>query len=245
MRPRSRPIVLWALTLAAVAIVSTRTLDRDLPPRPIAGPAFTVYVVDQSGGRQPVAHYNGRTWAPICDGRTADTASRSGGRPDAVLAVEGSRGAPLYPVRLLSSEPRRWQQARDAVQALTNGEVDVPGRIREAAVYVPVGVRSDAVFVDLVLRAQEPSWWGVAASGWVLTSGDHPVVLAPRVIPFATYDEFIATPRLHPLGVADVGAVAERVWVMQHRAPDRAAVEIVHVSATGASTAARVPQAGC
>jgi hypothetical protein len=244
MRAGHRPIAVWMLALAGVAVGASRTLDRDVPAGPVAGRAFTLFVVDQGGTRQPVAHYDGLQWAPTCEGRTSTGPSASP-EPMSVLAVEGSRGAPLYPVRLLSNDPRRWQRARDAVQALTDGAVNVPGRIREAAVYVPVGVESPAVFVDLVLRAGEPSWWGVAASGWVAMSGETVTVLSPRVTPFASYDEFIATPRLHPLGVADVGLSGGRVWVMQQRAPDRSAIEIVRVSSTDAGTSVRVPQGGC
>lgn len=243
MRPGPRPIAVWVMTLAAVALVASRTLDRDVPAGPVAGRAFTLYVVDQEGSRQPVAHYDGLTWGPVCDGRPASPGPIA--EPTPVLAVEGSRGAPLYPVRLLSNDPGRWQRARDAVQALTDEAADGPGRIREAAVYVPVGVDSPAVFVDLILRAAEPSWWGVAASGWVAISDDRVTVLAPRVTSFASYEEFIATPRLHPLGVADVGLSGDRVWVMQQRSPARSAIEIVRVTASQAGTSVRVPQGGC
>ncbi|MDP1572532.1 MAG: hypothetical protein Q8L86_21240 [Vicinamibacterales bacterium] len=243
MRSGRRPIVVWGVTLLAVTLVATRSLDRDQPVPPLARSAFTLYIVDQGGARQPVAHYDGLAWAPLCEqGLGPPTPVQYLGP---VLAVEGSRGSPLYPVRLLSGEPRRWQRARDAVQALTDGSVDVPGRIREAAVYVPVGTTSDVVFVDLVMRSAEPQWWGVAASGWVHTDGDRVWVLAPRVAPFATYEDFIATPRLHPLGVADVGHPGERVWVMQNRAPELSAIELVRVSARTAETSVSVAHGGC
>jgi hypothetical protein len=242
MRSGSRRVVVWGLTLLAVVIVATRPLDRDRPAADLVRAAFTLFVVDAGGTRQPVAHFNGRAWAPLCEEYgPPDTLERVA----PVLAIEGSRGSPLFPVRLLSDEPRRWQRARDAVQALTDGAADVPGRIREAAVYVPVGLASSAVFVDLVMRSTEPRWWGVAASGWVHTDGDRVWVLAPRVVPFASYEEFISTPRLHPLGVADVGRAGERVWVMQRRAPDRHEIELVQVTADEAGTSVKVPQGGC
>lgn len=242
MHPGVRLIAAWGLALLLVAAATSRALDYDAPAPVLARAAFTLFVVDEGGARQPVAHYDGLTWAPVC---------RDYGPPEPlqqvgpVLAVEGSRGSPLYPVRLLSGQPRRWQRARDAVQALTDGNADVPGRIREAAVYVPVGVASDAVFVDLVMRSTEPHWWGVAASGWVHSEGDRVWVLAPRIEAFASYEEYIRTPRLHPLGVADVGRAGERVWVMQHRAPEGHEIELVRVSAHGAGTSVRVPQGGC
>jgi hypothetical protein len=229
MHPVRRVFAVWGLTLLVVALGTTQSLDRDRPALDVTRSAFTLSVVDEAGIRQKVAHYNGRDWAPACEGQAAPKAAP-------VLAVEGSRGSPLFPVRLLSDEPLRWQRARDAVQALTDGAADVPGRIREAAVYVPVGVASDAVFVDLVMRSTEPTWWGVAASGWVHTDGARVWVLAPRVTSFASYDEFLETPRRHPLGVADVGRLGERVWVMQRGAPGHRDIELVRVSAREAGT---------
>ncbi len=236
---RHRPIAVWGLTLLAVAIVGTRSLDHDLAAPDVARAAFTLFVVDDGGTRAPVAHFDGLAWAPVCESRELQPVPRQQLGP--VLAVEGSRGSPLYAVRLMSGEPRRWQRARDAVQALTGGAVDVPGRIREAAVYVPEGVPSEAVFVDLVMRSTEPTWWGVAASGWVHSDGDRVRVLAPLVTAFASYDEYISTPRRHPLGVADVGRSGERVWVMQRRAPDRSDIELVRVTAGAAGTEIACP----
>jgi hypothetical protein len=242
MRSGTRPVVVWVLALLAVVVVYSRPLDQDRPAADLVGAAFTLFVVDEGGVRQPVAHYDGLGWMPMCEAFGPPEPAQQVGP---VLAVEGSRGSPLYPVRLLAGEPRRWQRARDAVQALTDGNADVPGRIREAAVYVPVGLASNAVFVDLVMRSTEPHWWGVAASGWVHSDGDRVWVLAPRIEPFASYDEYINTPRLHPLGVADVGRAGERVWVMQRRAPERHEIELVRVSAQEAGTSVRVPQGGC
>lgn len=244
MRSPGRPGLVWALTLVAITAGGVRVLDSDRPAGAIVRPAFTIFVVDPEGRRQPVAHYDGLRWAPRCEAMPTAAAREADG-PRAVLGIEGSSGAPLYPVRLLAGDPERWQRARDAVQVLTGGVADGPGRIREAAVYAPVGLPSDTVFVDLVLREAAPGWRGIAASAWVHLEGERAQIVAPRIASFDTYEAFVTTPRLHPLGLVDVGRAGERAWVMQDRSPALTALEVVRVSAEAAPVAARVTPAGC
>ncbi|MGE3275292.1 MAG: hypothetical protein AB7O67_09285 [Vicinamibacterales bacterium] len=234
----------WSLALALLVLVSGAALHPDDPPDTIVRPAFTLFVVDQSGARQAVAYFSRGLWASPCGDEPRVAAPWHGMRPPPVRAIEGSPGAPLYPVRLLTDDPPRYYRARDAVQALTNGRADAPGRVRDALVYAPAGGSSMAVFVDLVLRT--PEWTGIQASGWVQPERDGGLaVVDPRVNPFASYDDYMAVPRLHPLGVVDVGVPGGRTWVMQSRARGDEQIQLYDVRPDGASGGPRVHRGGC
>ncbi|MGE0040584.1 MAG: hypothetical protein AB7H88_12665 [Vicinamibacterales bacterium] len=235
----------WSLAIALLVMAGGVGLHPDDPAGTVTRPAFTLFVVDQAGARQAVAYFSRGLWASPCGGvPTAPLPHDTGRRPLPVRAIEGSPGAPLYPVRLLTDDPPRFYRARDAVQAITGGRADVPGRVRDTLVYAPAGRKSMAVFVDLVLRT--PEWTGVQASGWVQPEADGRVaVVDPRVNAFSSYDDYLAVPRLHPLGVVDVGVPGGRTWVMQARTDGAEEVQLYDVRPDGAAGGPRVTRGGC
>jgi len=234
----------WWLSVILAVMVAGGGLHPDDSSDSVSRPAFTLFVVDQRGEREAVAHFNRGLWTSTCGPVAPWSPPVVLERPSPVRAIEGSPGAPLYQVRLLTGDPERFYRARDAVQLLTEGQADVPGRVRETLVYAPVGNDSGAVYVDLVVRT--PAWSGVQASGWVQPEpSGRLAVVAPRVTGFATYSDFMTVPRMHPLGVADVGVPGGRTWVMQTRMEATSDIQLFDIHPAGVVTGPRMPRGGC
>ena len=229
--PTPGPVV-WLLAVCAGVAAGGFPLTSDPAPRVAFAQPFALRAVTVAGAREPIAQFDGRQWVAAPD----EPSRRSGGAGTAIAGLELTDGGLVYTVGVVPMSSAFWPRARAAVEqlAVDCGRVG-KARVTEVVMYVPPGLGSDAVFVDLVTRDDEPTWRGVVASAWVRAdpASGTPVVLGARVQPFDTYDAFRAIPRRHPLGVAVAGLRGAVTWVMHTARGAQDAFELVDLQRRG------------
>ena len=223
----------WLVAVCAGVAVGGFPLTSDPGPRAAFAQPFGLRAVTVSGARELIAQFDGRQWVapavePAAQGPVADGA--------AIAGLESTDGGLVYTVGVFPMSSAFWPRARAAVErlAVDNGGVG-RGRVTEVVMYAAPGLDGDAVFVDLVSRAPDPAWRGAVVSAWVRPdpASGAPLVLGPRVQPFATYEAFRGIPRRHPLGVAVAGPRGAATWVMHTRRGGQDAFELVDLQRKG------------
>lgn len=230
----------WALVVIVLILIAGTSVYRDVMPGARTGRGFTLFAVEADGLREPVAHFDGREWRPPCERVTVplrNTPER------AVVAIEGTRDTPLFPVRELSRDAPTWAVAARALAPDMPAEVTPTWR-RDTHIYtVQDGVASTA-FVDLMVRPNQTTWRGWSVRGWVALEGTRAQRLDARVEPFASYDDYLRLDRLAPLGVVQNAVSGARIWVMRTTGRTPEEIRVVELADT-VSELIRVQRGTC
>lgn len=231
----------WTACLTAAVAASSLTLVPDPTPQVVQAEAFAVRAVDVSGRRHPIATFDGRGW--LVD-RPASLVGPPAPDPPAIVGLETSEGVPVTTVRVYAATGAAWRWAQRAAEELALATSPIgERRTTEVSMYVPAGIGSDAVYVDLSIRTPEPRWQGAVVGTWVMPVKDEaPMTLGSRVSAFKSYAEFIRIPRRHPLGIAVAGRGGEQTWVMYDRSPAGDGFELAGVSRRGLRELPRIPR---
>lgn len=236
-----RPQAGWAFAVLVLVLTAGTSMYKDIVPGVRTAPGFTLFAVEASGTREPVAHFDGRRWLPPCDAGAAAQSMAPLERD--VVAIEATRDTPLFPVHELARDAFHWEAAWKAVS------VDLPADVRaewvsEAHVYTVQDQAPSTAFVTVSFRRAADLWRGVAINGWVALEASGARRLDARSHPFASYDEYLALERLAPLGVVHDVVTDARIWVMRTTGVQPQEIRVVEL-ADGVRELMRVQRGGC
>lgn len=241
MRPRAG----WAFAVLVLVMAAGTSVYRDIVPGARTAPGFTLFAVEADGLREPVAHFDGRRWSSPCEGqgRPSEQPSNPPASGRDVVAIEGTRETPLFPVHELARDSAHWDLAwKAAAEGLVS---DPEGQwVREVHVYTVRDRPPSTAFVDVSFRRATDVWQGVSISGWVALEPNGVRRLDARPHPFSTYEEFIGLDRLAPLGVVHDAVSDARIWVMRTMGPRPQEIRVVEL-ASGVRELIRVQRGSC